>query len=224
MYARALQQLFVGLYLAELCLIGLFAIPLGKTRIVLGPFVMMIIFLVFTVIYHYALNRALRPLLAYLPKTLETEEQRLLAIEMSSTGDLDNTEYKGPDTLPQNPLVQRGNDFPRPDKANFFLKWLRPDLYADYYTLRQQVPRDFECIEYDEMLEKATYFHPSITAEPPLLWVPRDDAGVSAEECRETSKVLKMSDEGARLDENGNVIWDWEEAGHVPIAKKKIYW
>ena len=41
-YPRALQQLFVGLYLAEVCLIGLFAIDLGTSIGALGPLLLMV--------------------------------------------------------------------------------------------------------------------------------------------------------------------------------------
>ena len=45
-YPRALQQLFVGLYVAEVCLIGLFAISSGTSVGAVGPLILMIIFLV----------------------------------------------------------------------------------------------------------------------------------------------------------------------------------
>lgn len=41
-YPRALQQLFVGLYLAEVCLIGLFAIATGASIGALGPLILMV--------------------------------------------------------------------------------------------------------------------------------------------------------------------------------------
>lgn len=82
MYARALQQLFWGLYLAELCLIGLFGTAVSaQGHASLGPLVLMIILLVFTALYHVSLNQATGPLLRYLPRTLETEERLLLAKE-----------------------------------------------------------------------------------------------------------------------------------------------
>ncbi|KAI9824227.1 MAG: hypothetical protein M1832_002034 [Thelocarpon impressellum] len=65
-----------GVYLGEVCLIGLFAI--GKAP---GPLVLEVVLLVFTVLYHFSLNAALDPMLQYLPKTLATEEEALLTIE-----------------------------------------------------------------------------------------------------------------------------------------------
>ena len=57
-YPRALQQLLTGVYIAEICLIGLFAI-----NVTTGPLILMIVFLIFTALFHISLNSALDPLL-----------------------------------------------------------------------------------------------------------------------------------------------------------------
>src|SRR4051794_13762895 len=77
-YPRAIKQLFTGLYLAEVCMIGLFGASVAP-----GPLVLMVIFLVFTVLFHVSLNSALDPLLYNLPLTLLAEEEstRLLDAE-----------------------------------------------------------------------------------------------------------------------------------------------
>lgn len=165
MYARALQQLFVGVYLAILCMIGLFALKIADSTKMLGPLILMIIFLIFTILYHISLNAALQPLLAYLPKTLETEERRLLAAEEVDEPDVEGNAGDLPPTPPpKSTFSNSGKSFdarpstgdseypsdtekrlasnpqkPKQRKVNFILKWLRPDKFADYYTLRQMV-------------------------------------------------------------------------------------
>ncbi|ODA83202.1 hypothetical protein RJ55_01713 [Drechmeria coniospora] len=69
-YPRALLHLMVGLYLAEVCLIGLFALHLA-----FGPMAMMIMFLIFTILVHMSLSDAIAPLLQNLPQTLALEEE-----------------------------------------------------------------------------------------------------------------------------------------------------
>ena len=64
-YPRALKQLLVGIYLAELSMIGLFS-----ASVAVGPLVIMVISLVFTILFHITLNNALNPLLRSLPLTL----------------------------------------------------------------------------------------------------------------------------------------------------------
>lgn len=164
MYSRALQQLFVGVYLAILCMIGLFALKIADSTKMLGPLILMIIFLIFTILYHISLNAALQPLLSYLPKTLEAEERRLLAAEEPDEADVEELAGDVPPTPPpkgtslssersSDARPSTGDSYPadtekrlaafpaKPNqkKANFFMKWLRPDKFADYYTLRRMV-------------------------------------------------------------------------------------
>lgn len=80
LFPTAINQLFTGLYLMELCLIGLFFLvkdassdgtAYGTPCKVQG--IIMIVVLVLTVLYQWLLNRAFGPLLRYLPITLEDE-------------------------------------------------------------------------------------------------------------------------------------------------------
>lgn len=72
-YPRALKHLLFGLYLAEICLVGLFAL-----RSAIAPMLLTIIFLIFTVIFHISLTEALSPLLANLPRTLALENEEIM--------------------------------------------------------------------------------------------------------------------------------------------------
>ncbi|GAO13626.1 hypothetical protein UVI_02017350 [Ustilaginoidea virens] len=67
-YPRALIHLTIGLYLAEVCLIGLFALKLA-----FAPLALMVIFFVFTGLVHFSLSDAIAPLLLNLPQTLPLE-------------------------------------------------------------------------------------------------------------------------------------------------------
>ncbi|KAG7109428.1 hypothetical protein HYQ45_017894 [Verticillium longisporum] len=71
-YPRALKHLLFGLYLSEICLVGLFVL-----RSAFYPMIFMIIFLIFTALFHYSLSEALAPLLANLPRTLALEIEEL---------------------------------------------------------------------------------------------------------------------------------------------------
>ncbi|KAM4068181.1 calcium-dependent channel, putative phosphate domain-containing protein [Hirsutella rhossiliensis] len=69
-YPHALLHLTIGLYLAELCLIGLFALHLS-----FGPLALMVMFFIFTGLVHFSLSDAIAPLLQNLPQTLAIEEE-----------------------------------------------------------------------------------------------------------------------------------------------------
>ncbi|KAK5165486.1 phosphate metabolism protein 7 [Saxophila tyrrhenica] len=247
-YPRALQQLFVGLYVAELCLIGLFAIATRTSVVALGPMILMILFLVFTALYQMALNNALTPLLTYLPKSMDAEERRLLSEEQEHRGfhhphgahrmedgsnsyALDAAYSSSRDTekpLPSAPgsegfsSTNTGVNAPPHKKPNMLTKFLRPDKYTDYATMRRLVPKDVE-IEYSPWTEENAYFHPAITNLTPLLWVPRDPVGISRQECGLTGGVIPITDEGAYLDEKNKVVWDAQD-GRPPIYEEKVYY
>lgn len=70
LYPRALKQTLTGVYLAEICLVGLFGL-----RSAFGPVVMMFGLIIFTFLIHISLNDALLPLLYNLPRTLAAEEE-----------------------------------------------------------------------------------------------------------------------------------------------------
>ncbi|KAF3069202.1 Uncharacterized protein CFAM422_007310 [Trichoderma lentiforme] len=69
-YPRALQQLIIGLYLAEICLIGLLILNRA-----FGPMGIVITLLGLTGLVHFLLRDAILPLMWNLPQTLAVEEQ-----------------------------------------------------------------------------------------------------------------------------------------------------
>ncbi|KAF0327437.1 duf221 domain-containing protein [Colletotrichum asianum] len=71
-YPRALMHLLVGLYLATICLIGLFVL-----REAYIPMVLMVAFLVFTALVHISLREAVSPLLYNIPRALALEMEEL---------------------------------------------------------------------------------------------------------------------------------------------------
>ena len=74
-YPKAINQLFTGLYVMELCMIGLFFLVRDtKDRVACrGQAIAMIMFTIFTAIYQFLLNEAFRPLYKYMPVTLEDD-------------------------------------------------------------------------------------------------------------------------------------------------------
>lgn len=72
LYPRALMHLIVGLYLAEICMIGLFALHEAIPQLIL-----MVFFLIFTFLIHISINDAVSPLLFKLPRTLALHDRDL---------------------------------------------------------------------------------------------------------------------------------------------------
>ncbi|KAI5291752.1 hypothetical protein KEM52_000077 [Ascosphaera acerosa] len=219
-YPRALWQTLTGCYLLVLCLIGLFAISLARSPTALGPLILMIILLVCSAIYHLNLNRAVTPLLYYLPKVLEAAEEELAASEQSHQDEDPERGLIGDQE--KNYSLKQLEAAPGMAKHKVF-KFFFPQTYASYFELRKLVPRNFADISYTEEVEESAYHHPSVVDKPPLLWIPRDEGGVSKQEVALTSKVIEITDEDATLDEKNRIRWNVEQ-GRPPIYEEKIYY
>ena len=75
LYPRAINQTFTGLYVMELCMLGLFIIALDENgnHACTPHSIVMVIAIIFTIGYQILLNWAFSPLFRYLPITFEDE-------------------------------------------------------------------------------------------------------------------------------------------------------
>jgi hypothetical protein len=240
-YARALQHTTVGIYIALVCNIGLFAVAQAP-----GPTVLTAIYLIGSILFHVSFRSAIGPLIDTLPKSLEVEEEHLLALEKASgatslghepethgaghkngtngTNGAQSIDDEKKNGLHDPAVLDHGAlSLPAPHKKpNFLTKWLHPEKYTDYQTLRRMVPRNFAEIVYDQQTERDAYYNPSVAAQVPMLWVPRDSMGVSRQEVAHSNGVVPMSDECAGFDDKGKVTWDQDS--RPPIWEEKIYY
>ena len=101
LYPRAINQTFTGLYVMELCLIGLFFIAEDETgkNVCFPQGIVMVVALILTIIFQYVLNSSFGPLFRYLPITFEDEAvlrdeafQRAQARRLGLVGDDDDDE------------------------------------------------------------------------------------------------------------------------------------
>ncbi|KAF7947609.1 hypothetical protein EAE96_008691 [Botrytis aclada] len=215
-YPRALQQLLTGVYLSEICLTGLFAIGKAWPQMVL-----MIIFIVFTALYHISLNAAMDPLLYTLPKTLEAEEESIRGeLEAGMSGSPTVSHEKHNEKNDSSDLTPHSKP-----QGGIFAKFFQPHIHCDYASMRTLVPHsnlDPENL-YDDVTARNAYYPPAVVSEAPLLWIPRDQAGISAQEVAHTSKVIPITDEGCTLDEKNKLVWDVEGA-RPPLWQPKIFY
>ncbi|KAI9789062.1 MAG: hypothetical protein M1816_006417 [Peltula sp. TS41687] len=73
LYPRAINQLFVGLYVMELCMVGLFFLVRDANGTVACKIqgILMIVVTILTLVYQILLNQAFGPLIKYVPISLE---------------------------------------------------------------------------------------------------------------------------------------------------------
>ncbi|KAF3484285.1 uncharacterized protein GIQ15_03609 [Arthroderma uncinatum] len=117
-FPRAINQLFTGIYVMEVCLIGLFFLIRDETGGVAckGQGICMTIALILTVLFQYSLNKAFGPLSLYLPITLEDEATERDK-EFARTQDcrLRHTEGRsGEENIDSIELCVRRKELPRP--------------------------------------------------------------------------------------------------------------
>lgn len=224
-----MQQLTTGIYLAEICLIGLFAIGAGTTTQAVGPLVLGIILLIATIGWQIWMNRTLKKLDQELNDNVPFADSRAVDVEKFSEGPAagtvkptiseDSTARAGDKTLfsgqHSNPgLMARIKGYFAPsDAANNVIRSLLPNL--------NQTSRDYTQKEHDE-----AYIHPAIISECPQVWIARDKYGLSKQEMQTTrEKVgegLEMTDEGAIFNEKGKVEWNQDTLEQAPIWEEEV--
>ncbi len=246
-YPAALQHLFVGIYIAELVLVCITAAWIGgRMGTASGPFAMMIILLIFTVVFHAALYHTLNPLITYLPKTLESDarESETEPIgdnkgddkgdgdgadpattdnDMVSPTEDKTTESKKPPPEVEVALVEANShaDDHQPGRLKRFFK---PHLYQDYAAMRRLLEtKDLVSTteEIEEGLLHDAYLPPAVWAELPHLIIPRDEMGISAQECRATGEILPCTDDAATLNEKNVIVVDDDKMREILFAEKE---
>jgi hypothetical protein len=213
-YQRALGQLMTGVYLSEICLIGLFAIATGDSKHAIGPLVLEVILLALTILFHVILKRALKhheARLAYLdpehPTSLSAAEDGIVDGEKTKATTTNGTSSHAP---PPSRLPGFLSKIINPEKHSSAT--LSKSLAVFYHTPQPPLPTD---------VAKRAYFNPAITSTLSTLWIVKDEMGISERECRNTEKAvpgLRMTDEGAIFNEKGKVVWLDGENGEVTKA------
>jgi len=207
LFPRAINQLFTGIYVMEVCLIGLFFLVRdAKGGVACFPqAIIMIIVTIFTILYQYTLNSAFGPLLTYLPITLEDDavlrdeafakdnEKRRLLVEEG--------ECPGPYHGSVDPEAQ--SRLPPPEEQPH----TRPEL-----MLFEDIADEIEDLspEQRDILVGRAFQHEALRAKRPVIWIPRDDLGISDDEIRRTQRFsdnVWISNEYTGLDRKGRVVY-----------------
>jgi hypothetical protein len=267
-YPHALSHLLVGLYFAELCLIGLFSLKFAA-----GPVAIMIALVIFTILVHMSLLDAIGPLLTSLPASLTEEQMEIIdnnlpieeplfnddpddwgpeaevdsAPEPGSTRALEGlpaglkglksgittlvrskikseTDTAGISLPTTYPWTTWLSPSPSPD-PNLLIKWLHPEIFADASVFRDHVPSASVLPDplYPPELARHVYEPPAMYADAPYLWIPRDAAGVSAQEVKHSSKVIRISDEDGKLCEDGRLEMDLDVVKYLGVLDRLRY-
>ena len=242
-YARALEQLMVGVYLGQLCLLGLFGIGIGGNLNSIGPTVLQVVLIVATIIFHIFMKRKVKQLnlvgnSEHPRQQNDTEAGNAVKSSRTHTG---NNKH---DHRSDQALVSRYNDEQRatngsevsgiaspansPPRQSLLKKIFTPhrlsvsDISASLDTrFCQTVPPYTE----KEVLE--AYLHPALEERLDVIWLPRDRAGISTREVTElrdslSSYEIHITDEDATMNEKGKVEWDANNVRQAPLWENKV--
>jgi hypothetical protein len=222
-YQKALRQLLTGVYLSEICLIGLFAIATADNTQAAGPLAIMCLMLALTILFQITMKMA-----------LEHEEARLAYTDPSPThGHHANGHHEdGLDAEKTRATHDSAPNAhtPRPSRMPAFLRKLfnpeRNSLHNLSASLDQFYHQPQEPLPVE--IQKRAFFNPSVTSPTPVIWIVHDDMGISEREIRDTKKAvpgLVITDEQAVFNEKGKVYWkgvDDGRAREAPVFDEKI--
>ena len=243
-YTRALLQLTTGLYISELCLIGLFGIGIGNTTSSIGPLVLMVVFLVATVLWQIWLMRKIHKMEE---ESIGSNDSSLIAA--NSNANTNGHQYAdGPSDVEKAPAAMRDSEDtyykktqspssevphesqnqnqlqadmqPKPSMMQRIKGFFKPTTAArttveTVWPLLTSPVRPYTQQEHDE-----AYVHPAIISETPVVWIPRDKYGLSRQEVNASkqtvgSNSLTVTDEEAWFNEKGKIEWRHEDEGDL---------
>lgn len=222
-YPVALFHTFTGLYLGNLCLLGIFIVGKGW-----GPIVIQVITLSITVFAHAQMKIAFEKLLEVVPidcmrpldgktATVSFKGHTDYAEKFSTNSKAARNDKFDADKINQD-LLETGNhgghlvplmadrDFKSTKSANFIVRWLRPDVYLNFRNAKKMIPACYnEVLPYEDNVH--AYDAPNILAGMPLLWIPRDPYGWSTEQIEENKDIVAMLDENSGFNESNKPVF-----------------
>lgn len=219
-YTRALEQMLAGIYIGELCLIGLFGL-----RKATGPSVMLAILFFATLAYNVSSNRYLKPLEDHFPDEIldQPAERRPLLSGSSEEEDEEAASSR----------VQRiGEEMHIPKRVlDPMARFLEPQISASYKKMKAFLDKNTtttpgsEAVVLGQEDLSSAYANPSLTSKTPQIWLPSDEgkAGLSKKEVEANAKAeIASTDEGAWIDEKGRVVFEMEDLTKLPVFKRSV--
>ena len=193
LYPTALNQLFTGVYVMELCVTGLFFLVRDdhNRAACVGQAIIMIIATVMTAIFQVSLNNAFAPLLRFLPTFVDMAEP-----EQKRKGRNYKFHIPGADGCFQALLqiFRYGKVVPTADQSSVTTR------FSDI-----KIPTTSEA---DGLISPA-YQHEALSTQMPTVWIPKDCLGISDDEIlriRKYDNSMKVSNEHATLNIEGKIL------------------
>ena len=152
----------------------------------------MIAFAVVTVVFHVLLSRTIKSL----ERNVSHDPNAAEDVEMIAHEPKESNGKAEPHLPPSNV-----NNKP----ISFLVRLLRPPPLPQFDSyLSTPIPA------YTEEERQLAYLSPAITTKTPIVWIARDEMGISQREVAETSKYIPCTDDGARFEgPKGKLVTGW---------------
>ncbi|KAH0848198.1 hypothetical protein FOPE_02334 [Fonsecaea pedrosoi] len=242
-YSRGLKQLMTGVFLASICLIGLFAIGCSKSASSAGPLAIMVVFLVVVIIFQVLFDRAIAPMEQHMPLELlnsnkysTTIMEQLIDEKQFSHGDIEAESSVRADSVPTETGFAKEEsvgDTPgthaqsKSPPFNFLSRRIEPMALKFYEANKKIIPDSADSESWipgytSEEYEHA-YLNPAITDPSPVIWLARDGSGVSGLMVAENREAgIQSTDERAELDEKNKLVWSEEQVKEMPLWRRWV--
>jgi hypothetical protein len=247
-YARALEQLMVGVYLGELCLLGLFGLGIGNSVVSAGPTVLQVVLIVATIIFHIIMKRKIKKMNllddSHHPQQQDAEAGRHsdsngMHPGYSNVGNPRNNSKQSDSALVSTfsgegrqhagaEAVGMAPPSGAPLQRSMLKRIFSPHTasaseISSSLTMRFRHP--VPAYTKKDVLE--AYLHPALAQREEVIWLARDQAGVSKNEVSELTESLgsygvEVTDEGAVMNEKGKVEWDDNSVRQAPLRDHKV--
>ena len=208
-YAKALQQLTVGIYLSEVCLIGLLGIGSAGSLSSIGPLVITVVLLLVTIVWHVMLARKLKKRLESMADDEPADGgynnlQSIEGAQPSNDGVYTNEPAihrnssdatKGnSETYPEY-KVPPGDAAPAPPTGivGKIKAFMQPHKYASAAVLSKHIlsPHLGTPVGPYTTRERAeAYLNPALVSEAPIVWIARDKFGLSQHEVQSSQREI----------------------------------
>ncbi|KAI8969798.1 DUF221-domain-containing protein [Trametes punicea] len=223
-FPKAIQHLFVGLYLQQICLAALFflaqnenghpsAVPEGA---------LMIVLIAFTAFFHLIINNSYGPLTHFLPLTLADMTHSTSDPNVAkATKELDDAEsYIEPKSTDVEKRTARKRTCPsgsvdstsgKAKDAPATVEDVEGDRAASAKpgapgVEREEGERENAIRGVDEDVGPKDFYHPASVEPQPIIWIPRDPLGLGEAEERAIREAgIKVSTKDAVMDNKGHV-------------------
>ncbi|QPG77251.1 hypothetical protein FOA43_004658 [Brettanomyces nanus] len=222
-YARALFQTLVGVYLGEICLMGIFAVSKAW-----GPIILELIWILITIFYHVSMNEAFDDLLTVIPNTVmrpmdgksttmswfgEKGTERKSDSLFSDSNSLSHSETEIP-LLIDGEIDYKGSNM----KQNMLLRFFQPAKYLSYSRVKEYIPATFRDMpnESEEWIRHA-YDYKVVSVKCPKIWIPEDPMGLSKVEIERFKGIIDVVDKNAMFNDKGKAIWTGPPPGNVEL-------